>query len=117
MSNIKYVNAEKTAVSVDGTCVPRGHYLWAELGVQELEDAGTINPYVPPNTFASDEHQWVLRELANADIQINLHLDGDTRAIATEVEWRTYRKNLRNYTSLQADGTILLSGDKPIQPI
>ena len=113
---MKYINEEKSIVLVNGVYVPRGHRLWAELGIQDAEDADTIELYVEPDLTAQNEHHWVESELSHADVQINLHLDVDTRATATEAEWRTYRKALRDYTTV-TDGVYTINTAKPIRPV
>lgn len=48
--------------------------------------------------FALTENEWVKSSLANADVQINYHLDGDgLRATASLEKWRSYRIELRDY--------------------
>jgi len=40
---------------------------------------------------------YVKSELAAADVQVRYHEDEDNRAIGTEIQWREYRKALRDY--------------------
>lgn len=58
------------------------------------------------------EHNWVISELQRADIEISLHLDGDERSTLSEESWRNYRKDLRNYTTME-NGFPVVNGIRP----
>ena len=64
----------------------------------------------------NEEHLWAMQQLSGADLQVSFHLDGDTRAVATQAAWRSYRKQLRDYTSTDSEGTILVNGERPTKP-
>lgn len=54
---------------------------------------------------------YILAEIKVADIEIQKHQDGFTRAKCTETQWKEYRNALRNYVT---DGVVC--GDKPERP-
>lgn len=61
----------------------------------------TIPPEVeePENQVQPEdaERMWRHLELVRADNEIRKHEDGDSKIIATEKEWRTYRVSLRDW--------------------
>ncbi|WP_158107667.1 hypothetical protein [Vibrio furnissii] len=66
---------------------------------------------------ASVEHAWVQSELAQVQIELMYHWTDDTRATATEDEWKAYARALRDYTSLGEDDNPIVVGDaRPIAP-
>lgn len=83
---------------------------WVELSASEYSNF--INPPRTNEQVVSDEQAWVISELSIADIEVNKHLDGDARAIATEAAWRAYRCQLRDYVK---GGQIV--GERPARPI
>lgn len=93
-----------------------------ELG--ELDEKWTLKE--PPSQFAvwdqsaddwkentdKKEHFWVEEQLKEMDRQLELVLDGDSRAKNTETEIRAYRKALRDYTSYdQETDTYTIRGE------
>lgn len=62
------------------------------------------------NAKCSEERQWRDGELALADIELNIVQDGD--GYGTVTDWRTYRKELRDYP----EGINFPYGVRPIKP-
>lgn len=65
---------------------------------------------------AAEAQAWAIEQLALADIAIHYHQDGDSRATATEDEWRAYRVALRDYVSSDENGDLTVNGGAPNTP-
>jgi hypothetical protein len=113
---VKWADEDNSAVYVSGEksgYIPVGNKLWVDWGIDVLESADKIIPF---KSEISDkrlkiELEWVNISLQMADIQVNLHADGDSRAKSTESEWRGYRRKLRDYIK---DNCV--EGDRPTPP-
>jgi len=80
---------------------------WDDDTQEWVTDNVALNYAENQSTFKI-EYEWAASQLSLADVQINKHLDGDEGAIATDSDWRTYRKALRAYcsSSSNVDGSV-----------
>lgn len=77
-------------------------YMPLEEGMELTYDADGVPEGTKPIEETAQqaierEAAWVLEELATADIQINMHDDGDVRATHTKAAWQTHRRALRDH--------------------
>jgi hypothetical protein len=56
------------------------------------------------------DHDWVMSELKNVDLQISLHLTDDRRATHTLEAWKKYARDLRDYTS-EDNGVVTVNSE------
>lgn len=65
-----------------------------------------------------NEHHWVQSELENVQIELMYHWTDDERAISTLERWKQYARDLRNYTTTDANGNpqIREGETRPLRP-
>ncbi|MCC2521080.1 hypothetical protein [Vibrio coralliilyticus] len=62
---------------------------------------------------AQIEHSWVQSELDDVvQIQLMYHWTDDSRATLTEESWKTYARELRNYTTIDELGNVVVLGER-----
>ncbi|MCG3724777.1 hypothetical protein [Vibrio cincinnatiensis] len=72
-----------------------------------------------PEIQAINEHNWVKFELDSIQVELMYHWTGDAqRASATEDEWKQYAIALRDYTTIDNNGSISIVGkQRPTRPV
>lgn len=85
-------------------------------GLTEVDQDYVDNLNTPTdNDINRINYIWASNEISGIDEQINKCLDGSSRAIATELEWREYREELRDYATV-SDGVYSIRTEKPARP-
>ncbi|MDW6005509.1 hypothetical protein [Vibrio mangrovi] len=73
---------------------------------------------IPVVVTAASEYQWVQAELDDVDVQLKYHATGDTKRQQLAVaDWNTYAIALRDYTTTDTEGNVVIVGDaRPVRP-
>lgn len=71
---------------------------------QEMQQLTAPSAAEIERQFIESEHAWVKSELDNVQVELMYHWTGDERASSTEEAWKQYARDLRNYTTTDANG-------------
>jgi hypothetical protein len=77
------------------------------------------NPHVDElDQAALIEHLWVKAELYDVQLELMYHWTDDRRATSTLDLWKSYARQLRDYTTTDATGKLSVCGElRPVKPI
>ncbi|HDZ9246582.1 hypothetical protein [Vibrio cholerae] len=68
--------------------------------------------------IAQIEHDWVLCELANVQVELMYHWTDDPRSTSTLDAWKLYARQLRDYTTTDELGIPSIRGEfRPLKPL
>lgn len=116
-------NGESWIPSVYGKLWPEEKcegYLHKHLTWDEFQDI--VNPPKSNEEISLEqaeiEHSWVASEFDIVQVELMYHWTGDlSRAVATEQEWKDYAIALRDYTTTDENGNLVVNGNiRPISP-
>lgn len=97
--------------------IPEDHTLIEPVGDVVWSENGWVERVKTPQELAWIEHNWVISELANVQVQLMYHWTDDGRAESTLEEWKQYARDLRNYTTTDEKGVPSLQVEsRPKRP-
>ncbi|AKB07492.1 hypothetical protein [Vibrio cholerae] len=98
--------------------IPEDYTLIEPVGDVVWGEANWIERIKSPQELAQIEHNWVLSELANVQIELMYHWTEDPRATSTLDAWKLYARQLRDYTTTDEQGIPSIRGEsRPVKQI
>lgn len=103
---------DEEVATYQGKQAPEGKKLGSdENGRPVWKDIPSLSEEELQKQKAIGEHQWVKSELNAVSIELMYHWTDDHRASHTEQAWKDYAIALRDYTSTDADGNPIMTGE------
>ncbi|PAR29566.1 hypothetical protein [Vibrio metoecus] len=98
--------------------IPEDYTLIEPVGDVVWDEFDWVERIKSPQELAQIEHNWVISELANVQIELMYHWTDDQRATSTLDAWKLYVRQLRDYTTTDEQGIPSIRGEsRPIKLI